>query len=97
MSTSTAALPNGSFVAIDLSQVRAITIGIAVLDSGTQRIISATQLSNLVQAIPEPVAGQKPLDAWSVSNSAIQSALAGLPAPVQQNIRFYQQTILTPP
>jgi len=95
-STSTAVLPSSSWVAVDLSQVRAITVGIAVLDSGTQRLLSALQLSNLAQAIPEPAAGQKPLDVWSVTNSSIQTGLAGLPAPVQQHIRFYQQTILTP-
>ena len=95
LSTFTPTLPTG-YVAVDLSQVRAITIGIAVLDSASQRSVTTPQLQSLVNAIPEPAAGQKPLDVWSVQNSSIQAALNTLPLPIRANLRFYQQTVLVP-
>jgi len=76
---------------IDLTELKAIIVGVAALDKKTQSLLLASDsqgMSRLMAALPKvTVAGQTPLDVWNTVN------LDAFPPPVRQNIRFFQRTI----
>ena len=84
--------------------VRAIIVGLASLDAGTQGRLSALQLNALSgsQVLAKVADGQTPLDAWDISSTTSTTAATNrtnlgptgslkFPATVLQNIRFYQR------
>ncbi len=95
------ALPSGA-TPVDLTKVRAITIGVALLDD-TSRTLTLEDFQKISDALPRPIAinapldiaVQMPVDIWQ--KELLKSNFeTGFSAPARQatreNLRFYQQT-----
>ena len=83
--------------------VRAVVVGLAVLDPSVQKILSTNQLQALTgAAVLAKADGQTPLDTWDITSTTSTAATTNrtnlgpggtykFPPPVLQNIRFYQR------
>ena len=73
--------------------VRALIIGVAGIDSMTQKTLTASQLASLPNALAKTTDNQTPLQAWDISDSSkpTYTNLKAYPTQVLQNIRFFQR------
>ncbi len=73
--------------------VRALIIGVAAIDSVTQKTLTAAQLASLPSALAKTIDGQTPLQAWDISSGSTTTYvnLKAYPTQVLQNIRFFQR------
>ncbi len=74
----------------DLSDVRAVVVAIAVLDSSTRKIVNEGPIRLIAENLPNSVEGQDPLTGWHemIEKSKMPS---GIPLKAIQGIRFYQR------
>jgi hypothetical protein len=87
--------PLSGMKALDMSRIKGLVVGIAVLERRLMRILldsNTVSIKDLAESLPPvTVAGQTPLQLWS------NITLPGqLPRPVRANVRFYEKTILIP-
>lgn len=84
----------GAAQALDLGKIKGLIVSVAALDKKTQKLLQSTNPSGMISlaAALTPVTqdGRTPLDGWSTAD------LTAFPAPVRQNVRFFQRTIYLP-
>lgn len=68
------------------SELRAIIIGIVVIEKNTFQRLSSSERDSLPAAFPKIVAPQRPLEIW-------QNALNQLPPSLQSGIQIYEHTL----
>ena len=76
--------------------VKALIVAIAGLDSKTQGLLSAAQLTSLANVLPNPTNGQTPLQAWDFTSPGatdLRTKLAApnFPPPILNSLRVYQR------
>lgn len=76
--------------AADLSDVSAIVVALAVLDSSTRKLTTAGELDLLSKALPDSTDGQDPISAWHAAYAGANFA-AGVPRVAVQELRFAQR------
>jgi len=84
---------NGSTNINDYSRVKAIVVGLAVLDTASRKIFSTatnTHLKTLSDALKDTEEGQDPLTQWT-ANMEQQGFASGVPAQAIQGVRLYQR------
>lgn len=77
--------------AIDLSKVSAVIVGLAALDQQT-RTLAKDKLPGIAAKLPRPAVNQTPMQAWDFNNPTFAANFNDLPAPIRQNLRFYQRS-----
>lgn len=81
-------------VPVDLNEIKALIVGVAVLDKKTQKLLldsNAQGVGNLGASLPRVIQnGKTPMEVWSGVD------FSAFPLPVRQNIRFFQRTIYLP-
>lgn len=79
-----------SSTALDLREISAITIGLAIIDD-TSMILTASDLEQVAAALPRPEIGELPVEVWE--DSDWQSNLDPVARRIaSENLRFYQRT-----
>jgi hypothetical protein len=76
--------------------VKALIVAIAGIDSKTEGLLNAAQLTSLANVLPNPTNGQTPLQAWDFTSPAATELRAKLsapnfPPPVLSSLRVYQR------
>jgi prepilin-type N-terminal cleavage/methylation domain-containing protein len=79
-----------NFAATDLSDVSAIVVALAVLDSTSRKIVGASELDQLSKALPDSTDGQDPISAWHAAYAGTNFA-SGVPRPAIEGLRFAQR------
>ena len=76
--------------------VKALIVAIAGIDSKTEGLLNAAQLTSLANVLPNPANGQTPLQAWDFTSPEATDLLSKLaapnfPHPVLSSLRAYQR------
>jgi prepilin-type N-terminal cleavage/methylation domain-containing protein len=102
LSNSNGSKLSGSAASTDFSNVTAVVVALAVLDSKSRKIISTAQLQQLSDALKDNADGassdsscQDPLSTWQ-TNMAQTSFAAGVPLQAVRGIRLYQRNFYVP-
>ncbi|HET6410280.1 MAG TPA: type II secretion system protein [Chthoniobacteraceae bacterium] len=74
----------------DLSDVSAIVVAFAVLDSTSRKIVSESDLGQLSGGLPDTIEGQDPISGWHAAY-ADPAFATGVPRPAIQGLRFAQR------
>ena len=70
----------------DWRDIRALICGVVAIDRVAASRVSANQLRSLAGHFPDPKPGQRPAEAWAGS-------LDGLPKPIRETLRVYEEVI----
>lgn len=76
-----------------IESIRALVIGLAMLDLRSQEILAPDQILSLASAFPDPAEGVDFLTAWNSTVTAATFPPPGLPPAAATGVRVYQRTV----
>jgi prepilin-type N-terminal cleavage/methylation domain-containing protein len=91
----TGVFTNSNITAPIYSNVTALVVAVAVLDSRSLGLLNANQVATLSRDFQDATEGNDPLKDWNTQMAATGFA-SGLPAQAVQNIRLYERTFYVP-
>jgi type II secretory pathway pseudopilin PulG len=79
-----------SNTASDLTKVKAIVVGVAVLDEANRKITNSGDLDRITNDLSDVEEGKTPLETWQAAMS-LDTFASGVPQKAKQNVRLFQR------
>jgi len=82
---------------VDLSRVAAVIVGVAAIDSESQKLLTPDEVALLSAAFSGvPAVNQLPVDKWMTDTVNLSNLPTGVPLSARQAVRLYQRAFLLP-